>query len=489
MQRHVFINQFTHPVVVDFYGKRLTKAIVAVANAIADHLPNPFPSYEKIMQISKIKSKSTISAAIKFLKDNGFLKVEKFQGNRSVYKLMLIDASKLSKNTSPVCSTVQCTTESTVQFNSTVQLERAVQRTTENCTTESTASVLSTTSNALQNMNSTVLEDKKNLPKSDSTVSELKVQLVDFQKYSECTVSNNISNNIISNNIFTPISNLTPIDIYQSYSTVHPIASEAVQCTTENCTTESTVDCENKTIVQCTTESAVQKQAFFENGAPIPKRIPLPNETPEMAAYYDAQHQKRLNAHQASNTTISKPEPKTIKHKPETKEIEPTVKPEHDVLKDLLHILKLQNEKIDALTSKIESLEKTAAENKEDTLQAIAKLEDVMRNVGKQLKINNENGKATKASVDSVLDQNQQITRKLQQVVNLAPQISKQQNKKTDYSNFFSSTDLAALKAAREAAGTDEEQLHEWQQSQPEVLEAIARNAKINALNQARLNK
>jgi hypothetical protein len=487
MQRHVFINQFTHPVVVDFYGKRLTKAIVAVANAIADHLPNPFPSYEKIMQISKIKSKSTVSASIKFLKDNEFLKVEKFQGNRSVYKLMLIDTSRLSKNTSPVCSTVQCTIESTVQFDSTVQLERAVQCTTENCTTESTASVLSTTSNALQNMNSTVLEDKKNLPKSDSTVSELKVQLVDFQKSSECTVSNNISNNI-SNNVYIPISNLTPIDIYKTYSTVHPIASEAVQCTTENCTTESTVDCENKTTVQCT-ESAVKKQAFFSNGAPIPKRIPLPNETPEMTAYYDAQHQKRLSAHQASNTTISKPEPKTIEHKPETKEIEPSIKPEQDALRDLLRILQLQNEKIDALTSKIENLEKTAAENKQDTLQAIANLEQITRNVGKQLKINNENGKAIKTSVDSVLSENHQITRKLQQVVNLAPQISKQQNKKTDYSNFFSSTDLAALKAAKESAGTEEQQLHEWQQSQPEVLEAIAINAKINALSQARLNK
>jgi hypothetical protein len=98
MQRHLFINQLKTSEVKALKG--FNKSVLMVANAIADHLPYAFPSYEKIMQDTCIRGRTTVSKAIKFLTDYKFITITKLKGNKNKYNMHIINVKALKEQSS-----------------------------------------------------------------------------------------------------------------------------------------------------------------------------------------------------------------------------------------------------------------------------------------------------------------------------------------------------------------------------------------------------
>ncbi len=95
IKRHEFMEQFRNSNIQFLTGFK--KSVLIVASIIADHLPNPFPSYTKIMKDGFIKNRNTVANAIKFLKEYGFIKVNKL-GKNNHYHLFKIDISNIQTN-------------------------------------------------------------------------------------------------------------------------------------------------------------------------------------------------------------------------------------------------------------------------------------------------------------------------------------------------------------------------------------------------------
>ena len=95
IKRHEFMEQFRNSNIQFLAGFK--KSVLIVASIIADHLPNPFPSYTKIMKDGFIKNRNTVANAIKFLKEYGFIRVSKL-GKHNHYHLFKIDISSIPTN-------------------------------------------------------------------------------------------------------------------------------------------------------------------------------------------------------------------------------------------------------------------------------------------------------------------------------------------------------------------------------------------------------
>ncbi len=546
MKRHEFTNQFKMPEIQALKG--FSKSVHSVAECIADYLPNPFPSYNKIMEDKNIGSKSTIANAINFLKKYNLISIEKFNGNRQRYVLKVLNeeqikqAVQLSNNTSSISdkkqsSTVQCTisnnTDSTV-FESTVGVPQTVPQTVPQNIILSPASQVQPKS-TVQFDSSTLSEiavqfDKKNLQNSESTVLSLKVQPVYFQKYSECTVSNNISKKLISNNDCpVPISNLASSFI-KHYGTPRENANSTVQCTaTENYngTVDSTVQFDSSTpsntpngkvestvestvcemAVQCTTSNNTDstvcstlsdnKKRFYENGAPIPKRIPLPNETPQMTAYYNAQYDKNITPTKSKTTDLSshseKQEDIAIKStESEQKEVayaSTSCNELKALLSDMMLEIKALNAEVKNATNEIQKLNTEISELKEE----VKKIDEVAHNLGKQLIVNKNHSQHnfdtvykenanTKAIITSISDL---VTRRLSGAImqghasNYVKQPFDNINPKTGKPNYTTARSPAFEDYRRSMSYEEYKQFRDDCLLNPEKIEALQKAGKI----------